>query len=377
MTLEAAALLLLILVPSAAMAEQISLVSPLDWQVFQRANRLHGKVLVQGRAPGSEKVEVRFTGQSIAGNLPGKWGKVKTNHDGSFRTKIDVASGGWYSCEVRATVKDAALSSVSVGHVGVGEVFVVVGQSNATNWGSERQKPSSGMVSAASDDGRWQPADDPQPGAHDRSSGGSFIPTFGDELYNNLKVPIGVASLGHGATSVRQWLPKGTDIEIHPTLDDFIITTQGGKWQCDGTLFDYMMKFIHRLGPNGFRAVMWHQGESDAGQARAGYPVERQLSGKQYTELMKQLISAVPKDAEWKIPWFVAQATYHSEQDASDEEFRAAQKALWTAGVALQGPDTDSLRSGYRDGVHFNAQGLKAHGRMWAECVLPWLKKKL
>jgi hypothetical protein len=137
------------------------------------------------------------------------------------------------------------------------------------------------------------------------------------------------------------------------------------------------MKRVAALGPGGFRAVLWHQGESDAGQARAGYPAERQISGKHYRELLEKIIRGSRKDAGWEVPWFVARATYHSEADPADEEFRAAQKSLWEDGVALEGADTDSLGKEYRAGVHFNAKGLTAHGELWADRVGVYLDKAL
>ena len=47
----------------------------------------------------------------------------------------------------------------------------------------------------------------------------------------------------------------------------------------------------------------------------------------------------------------------------------AAQKSLWDEHVAQPGPDTDTLVGAFRDGVHFNARGLQAHGKLWAEKV--------
>src|SRR5207245_2095803 len=84
--------------------------------------------------------------------------------------------------------------------VGVGEIFIVAGQSNSANHGERRQHPNSALVVAFSN-GRWQPADDPQPGAS--GSGGSFLPAFGDKMAERFKVPIGLVSVGVGATSVR------------------------------------------------------------------------------------------------------------------------------------------------------------------------------
>jgi eukaryotic-like serine/threonine-protein kinase len=96
-----------------------------------------------------------------------------------------------------------------------------------------------------------------------------------------------------------------------------------------------------------------------------------------YRHYMESLIRSSRARAGWEIPWFVAQATYHSEQDSADEEFRAAQRALWESKIALQGPDTDALRKEFRNGVHFDAKGLQAHGRLWAEKVAEWLDKTL
>ena len=84
---------------------------------------------------------------------------------------------------------------------------------------------------------------------------------------------------------------------------------------------------------------------------------------------MRRLVEASRKAAGWEVPWVTAQATYHSETDAADAEFRAAQEALWKTGLTRRGPDTDALRAEYRDGVHFNARGLRRHGELWSESV--------
>jgi hypothetical protein len=162
---------------------------------------------------------------------------------------------------------------------------------------------------------------------------------------------------------------KGERIEVHPTLDSFVKTAGPGQWECTGQLYDHLMARVEKLGPRGLRAVLWHQGESDAGQARAGYPADRPITGTPYRELLEKVIRASRKQAGWEIPWFVTLATYHSEADPADEEFRAAQKSLADDGVALQGADTDGLRKEFRAGVHFNGRGLKAHGELWAERV--------
>jgi lysophospholipase L1-like esterase len=168
---------------------------------------------------------------------------------------------------------------------------------------------------------------------------------------------------------VRQWLPEGETMSNLPTIDAHVRLVSPGVWASTGDLFAGLTRRLQALGPRGCRAVLWHQGESDAGQARAGYPADRQISGKQYGEFMQKLISASRKEAGWEVPWCTAQTTYHSPTDPGDAQFRAAQRSLWERGISLEGPDTDALGLEYRDGNHFNAKGLTAHGRLWAEKV--------
>jgi hypothetical protein len=361
--------LLVLCVSVGAGALQID--SPRDYQVFQRQTKLVGKVLLAGNAEG--KLEYRLRGKPLEGTLPAEWRGVEVDaKTGAFRAEVETPAGGWYRLEFRVN----GLQAEVVEHVGVGEVFIVAGQSNSTNYGSEKQKPESGMV-VSFDGMHWAIANDPQPGVFDKSKGGSFIPAFGDAMVKRLGVPVAIASTGAGATSVRQWLMKGEKIAVHPTLNSFVKTVGPGEWECTGELYDHLVKRVKALGPHGFRAVLWHQGESDAGQARSGYPADRQISGAQYTELLEKIIRTTRKDAGWEMPWFVARATYHTEKDPADEEFRAAQKRVWEDGVAMEGADSDSLGKEFRAGVHFNGRGLRAHGELWAEKVGAYVEKEL
>jgi len=362
--------------PQAASAA-IELTSPLDYQVFQRRAVLKGAVKVSGQAHiPANCAEARLTGTSLSGALPGNWVRLHlSKSSGAFHGSLAAVPGGFYRLEVRLLRGHAPIAETALDHVGLGEVFVVSGQSNSTNYGEVRQVTQTGMVAAFSGD-RWQIADDPQPGVQDASSKGSFIPAFGDALYRRYHVPIGIAAVGHGSTSVRQWLPAGTPIGVMPTMTKFIARNAAGQLVCDGTLFDGMMKRIHQLGPHGFRALLWHQGESDAHQKEG-----HQIDGATYRTMMIALIGASRKDAGWKFPWMVAEATYHSPSDPSDPDIEQAQRSLWRRDIALEGPDTDTLGAVYRQnhgaGVHFSDAGLKTHGDLWAQALERYLDKVL
>ena len=131
------------------------------------------------------------------------------------------------------------------------------------------------------------------------------------------------------------------------------------------------------LGFRGFRSVLWHQGESDANQQDP----TRTLPGTLYREYLEQVIESSRRDIGWQAPWFVALASYHVPGDEGSPDIRAAQASLWEDEVALEGPDSDSLRGELRDskgqGVHFSDQGLREHGKLWASKVGPWLANEL
>ena len=354
----------LVLLALSSHAAGVTMDSPRDYQVFQRSSFAAGAIAVRGSADEAcDAAEARLEG--------GGWQRIRTSSPCTFEGRIAAPAGGWYGLEVRVLRGAERLGGTGVVHVGVGEVFVISGQSNSTNYGEEAQQIHSGMV-ATFNGADWRLANDPQPGVQDNSRQGSFIPSFGDALYARYKVPIGVASVGYGGTSVRQWQPKGDHFRLPPTSARFVEASGDGTWVSTGKLFDGMLERIVQLGQQGFRAVLWHQGESDSHQG-AGH----EISAAEYQQMMERLIREMRSRAGWDFPWFVAQVSYHNPNDPATPEIRAAQAALWKEGLALQGPDTDTLTGDYRQnqgtGVHMSAMGLQAHGRLWAEKVTAWL----
>lgn len=324
--------------PAMPLGEDLTVLSPQAWQVFQRDSRQGGRIVVSGRvAKDCDAVEARVTGKPLEGKLSGEWKRLPWSPSGrSFLAEWPLEAGGWYDMEFRVLKDGKTVASATVEKFGVGEVFVGAGQSNSTNYGEELTRPVSGMVSTFGG-GLWGPADDPQPGAHDKNRGGSFWPAFGDALFERYHVPIGIAVTGQGGSSVRHWLPGGE-------------------------LYNWMMMRIYRLGVGGFRAVLWHQGEADV-----------KMPSEEYAARLAGIIRASTASAGWQFPWFVARVSYQDPGQVSFPAPREAQKKLWDAGIALEGPDTDTLVGDHRDhggrGIHFSRKGLEAHGKMWADAV--------
>src|SRR5262249_47474710 len=111
----------------------LTISSPLEYQVFQRTTRLHGAIIVRASAPAATRVEARVEGASIAGPLPGRWQRLERDRERSeFSGQIPVVAGGFYRVEVKAITSVGQPTLITVANVGVGEVFVISGQSNST-----------------------------------------------------------------------------------------------------------------------------------------------------------------------------------------------------------------------------------------------------
>jgi len=353
----------------------ITMLSPLDHQVIQRSSKKKGSMLISGELAGFTAKKWTVEARLIVDGRLGKWRRLSVNQKRrSFEADWDAPAGGWHRLEVRALSGADVLAESVVEHVGIGEVFVVAGQSNSANHGAEKQNTKTGLV-AAFDGQRWRPANDPQPGAS--GGGGSFIPPFGDAIAQRFHVPVGIVACGVGATSVREWLPKGATFPNPPTIEGNVRKLPGGGWESKGSVFTNFNARMKQLGPRGFRAVLWHQGESDANQADP----TRTLPGNLYRDYVEQLIRASRREIGWNAPWFVAQASYHVPGDEASPDIRAAQAALWKKGIALEGPDSDALKGDLREnggqGVHFSGPGLREHAARWMEKVAPWLERQI
>ncbi|MSU36198.1 MAG: hypothetical protein EXS36_14075 [Pedosphaera sp.] len=355
-------------------ANALTLSSPLNYQIVQRRTKNEGRIVIEGTLAEAAGEPSMIQARITTDGKNGTWRDLASSFQKSaFQATMDVPAGGWYRLDVRVARGGKSLADAVVEHVGVGEVFVVAGQSNSANHGDEKQTPKTGNV-ATFDGQRWQLSNDPQPGAS--GGGGSFLPPFGDAMAMQFQVPVGFIACGIGATSVREWLPKGSTFPNPPTLIGQVQQLPNGEWESKGQAFHMLVTRMEKMGPHGFRAVLWHQGESDANQKDP----TRTLPGTLYREYLTRIIGESRRKIGWDAPWFVAQVSYHVPGDEASADIRTAQASLWKDGLAFQGPDTDALKGEWRDGggkgVHFSGPGLREHAARWVEKVTPWLEQQ-
>ena len=189
--------------------------SPVEYQIIQRDsnNTAWVEIQVTTSLPVSKSglLEYRLDKNKTWEKLSGEW--KNQNH----LSRLKMPAGGWYGLEVREGVNPNNYSQVV--QFGVGEIFVVAGQSNSGNYGEKKQATQTGLVSAFDFEKKnWQLAIDPQPGAGGR--GGSIMPLLGDLLVREFEMPIGIIAYGQGGTSVREWLLQGSRFPNPPTVEN-------------------------------------------------------------------------------------------------------------------------------------------------------------
>ncbi|MFA6288669.1 MAG: sialate O-acetylesterase [Opitutaceae bacterium] len=309
---------------------------PTEWTVLQRDERGQALLRVDCINTGGA-VEIRVLDRQN-GQVAKDWTAL-AREEGSFRGSF-LLRAGWYRIEVRSKRAGAVVESCEVGRVGIGEVFVTSGQSNAGNHGNPIQHARDDRVATCDyKTGLWRHADDPEPGAGGK--GGSPWPMLGDLLVKKLDVPVGFICTAVGGTEVSEWVPSGQH-------------------------YSRLKQALQLAGSHGVRAVLWHQGESDS---IAG------TSTDDYARLLEQVISQSRVDAGWPVPWGVALASYHPKRKATADRQRAViagqRKVTAEYPGVFQGPATDSFheRGLLADSVHFNAEGLAEHAQGWADAL--------
>lgn len=252
---------------------------------------------------------------------------------GDFEAKLPLQRG-WNHLLARCRWWDQRATYVQ--RVGVGEVFIVAGQSNAAGWSESLFLGSSEEVQLGTlGNGRiqWRKADDPQV----VFGGGSVWPIVAQELSARTGLPVGFINVAEGGSSIREW-------------------------QIGGRLYARLLEALKATRPYYVRAILWAQGESDS-----------DLTSEQYAHYLSALIEGINDDlqsGQYTVPWLVARSSYNKGKVFDGP--RDGVDAVVQSGFAQAGPDTDLLGPEYRevDNLHFNAKGTRAAAALWTAVLM-------
>jgi len=351
--------------------------SPQQYQVIQRDASDKGKVSFFGSINASHP-NIRIALTNNSGSIVAEKTITVSNGTTQFNDSLTAPAGGPYTAWMQEldVSKTSALAEAKVSDVGIGEVFLVAGQSNSAFYGETPQGNSSltsrGMLNNSplkQDSLIWSQKIDSGPR-------GSAWPTFVNSMKNYFKVPVAVVVVGCGGTKIRQWLPSDDPLSIATDPACWPETALGG-------LYSRLVRASKALVT--YRALLWHQGEADTA---ATTPTSI------YKDSLLKIMARLNSDTGVTQKWFVANTSFVPD----DREVcnlknsplinagkmlnvRKAQQSLWDNKTIFPGPDTDGLigpdfrYSFVPDGsnpgacIHFSSNGLKIHGLLWFKAV--------
>lgn len=258
------------------MSDQVGAIiegGPTDWTIVQQDAAGIGHFAVQGRwvgqAPG--RVEVRLVHEALGAAVSREldWRPAETSSDGTWRTVLEsVPAGGLYRLETRYRPSSQTAGEWSprgdMRHfLGVGDLWVIAGQSNSAGYGREPvgDPPELG-VHLFRNSGQWALATHPMNESTDTvhpvnreqaNPGHAPYLQFGRTMQRALGHPIGLVQTSLGGSPLSAWNPTET----------------GGAG-----LFANMVRCVTHVGGR-VRGVLWYQGESDAGGTNAESYAER------------------------------------------------------------------------------------------------------
>jgi hypothetical protein len=333
----------LCLAPAAWGGGRLNLSSPHPFQVFQRDGRDRAAIVVTGRGAGFDgPVQMRWG--------DGDWHTVPRGADGSFSAVLARRMVGQKTFTVRSLLSPSC--AIRVPFVGVGDIYVIAGQSNAVGVSDTLFTCSNPTLRAAlfGNDYLWGDLRDPTDSARgqvdqvsaDRDTGGSVWPGVATQLMAAVHVPVAFVPCARTGSTIVDW------------------QRQAAAPGSAASLYGSMARRIAAVGGR-VRAVLFWQGEADARLQTPGAAYEASLQG---------FATDVRKDFGCRV--VVAQiGDYCAEkwEAPAVEAVRLAQQQSWGRHAILAGPVLYDIDLG--DKIHFIAPAAVATAaRRWAASIL-------
>ncbi len=241
-----------------AVSGSITVTSPVQWQTYQRDatgfGSGHASIPIVGTytgGPGTLTIEASFNGGSFA--------TIATGSGGNFSGTLSTQAAGQGTLTVRFV--NATGISTTVSTVGIGDVFVLAGQSNMVGVLSALQTYTngSGLKAAAYDTTAWVEGKDYLFASGLRIQGSPW-PLMASHHMNDQGVPCAFLACAVGGRSL------AVDDADHMFFTKFRPDTgvAGGTAVSFGPGYSHMTTVITNSGVNGVKAVLWYQGENDA-----------------------------------------------------------------------------------------------------------------
>jgi hypothetical protein len=301
--------------------------------IIQRSGAT-GTIPVRGFAAGGVDIEARWNG--------GAWTTIATNVSGAYSGSFANVSG---QGPVEIRIKNApTIASTIRANTGIGDVFIVAGQSNAGGQGTNLQGYSHATLKAGlfGNDYIWRELVDPTDSivnqydavSQDGNALGSAWPLLATLHMAATGVPCAFVPCALTSTAITLWLP-------------------GASHTDRATLYGSM---VTRALLTGAKVVLWWQGETDAVNS---------MSQATYSGHLVTIANAVQADLGVKLMPCKLQncsgATAPNQANINN-----AIGANWGVGNVLAGPDFTDIASDDAFHLKTDAKLLTAAQRWWA-----------
>ena len=341
---------------------QIQVTFPANRIVFQRNQQNKATVNIAGNYfQPVDKIEARFVPIQAGQGTETAWTLIQNSPpNGLFRGSMDVL-GGWYALEVRASVAGTVVTSTKVDKVGVGEVFIVAGQSNAQGnvvYSGSTKGASDDRVECINEQGVAAINEETMPFIFSQMGiGAKLLPyhdvpwiwgRLGDLLVQKLNVPVLFYGAGLGGIGSSVWQRSAAGEDLSKELPIFIAEAGIPYRVLQASLQQYCTR-------TGVRAILWQQGESDDNTSTSTY----------FSNLKFVMNKSRQDTKKSDLAWVIARSSRNPmvHQNVID----AQNQLIAQVSSTFAGPTTDDINGFYdrADGIHFIDAGLDKASVAW------------
>jgi Secretion system C-terminal sorting domain/Carbohydrate esterase, sialic acid-specific acetylesterase len=360
---------------------QIKLTSPQSRAVYQRDVSGFSNITIAGTYQQQvDRVEARLTPVQAGQGEATNWKTIKTLPlNGNFSATINVKQG-WYILEVRGSLNGTIIGDVvRVDRVGIGEVFIIAGQSNAEGVGfpnigaNDDRVNCYSTINSSEFGGTYNISLSPfskldaNTNIAPRGIKAWCWGRLGDLIASRLNVPVMFFNVGLNGTSSSAW---ATTASGNYAPNPYI----GGVYQNKlpyQNLSDVLKYYVPQLG---VRAVLWCQGEADNEILNN----KQNVSSGTYKANLQTVINRTRTESGKDISWMVSLTSastfcpgcVFSPFAPSDNKILDGQRAtINETSNVFKGPETDGIQNpGRQDGVHFSS-GLSQLADAWFNAI--------
>lgn len=340
---------------------QITINLPLTRSVFQRDNNNTSSIYISGVYEDVvEKVEARLVPVKVGQGVATDWATVTNKpQNGSFVGSIK-GTGGWYQLQVRAFKNGVVVAQSTVEKVGIGEVFLIAGQSNAEGKRNFGEKASVDDRVNCFDYQKIDFLDENPPfqsfshieltsSIAPRGQGSWCWGELGDLLAKRLNVPILFFNAAYEGSSIENWYSSSIGVATKHPFFQFTYP--------NGSPYSYLrISLQYYISQLGLRSVLWDQGEAES---------ELNTTQDYYATALKKIIDKSRAESGKKISWMITRTSLFKTNQLFPTIIKAQNSLINPADYIFEGPYTDSIQVPRPEGVHFTNTGISDLAKAW------------